>query len=292
MKEARSVVISGASRGLGAALARRFAAPGMRLLLLARSAAALEGVAQECRAAGALAEAVVLDVTDAAAVAAALAAFEAAGPVDLVIANAGTSAGRAPDGTPEDGAAAARQVMVNLVGAINLVAPLLPGMRARRSGQVALVASIAGFRGLPDFPAYCASKAGLSRLGEGWRAERGRGICVTVITRASSAARWGTASMARAPAAGDGGSGGQGASRPAGRRAAPRLSLAHGAGDAAAGPAAALDRRPRGGPDALPGQPGGSAAPGTVTGGRKAPTRSSCSARVAAATATARPSFP
>lgn len=183
MKEARSVVISGASRGLGAALARRFAAPGMRLLLLARSAAALEAVAQECRAAGAVAVAAVVDMTDAAAVAAALAAFEAAGPVDLVIANAGTSAGRAPDGTPEDGAAAARQVMVNLVGAINLVAPLLPGMRARRSGQVALVASIAGFRGLPDFPAYCASKAGLIAWGEGLRAaERGRGIRVTVIT--------------------------------------------------------------------------------------------------------------
>ncbi len=183
MKEARSVVISGASRGLGAALARRFAAPGMRLLLLARSAAALEGVAADCRAAGAVAVAVAIDVTDAAAVATALAVFEAAGPVDLVIANAGTSAGRAPDGTPEDGAAAARQVMVNLVGAINLVSPLLPGMRARGAGQVALVASIAGFRGLPDFPAYCASKAGLIVWGDGLRAaERAHGIRVTVVT--------------------------------------------------------------------------------------------------------------
>ncbi|NGM21416.1 SDR family NAD(P)-dependent oxidoreductase [Roseomonas stagni] len=183
MKEARSVVISGASRGLGAALARRFAAPGMRLLLLARSRAALEGVAAECRAAGAAVEIAVADVTDAACVAEAVLGFEAAGAVDLVIANAGTSAGRAPDGTPEDGAAAARQVMVNLVGAINLVSPLLPAMRARRAGQVALVASIAGFRGLPDFPAYCASKAGLIAWGEGLRAAEGpRGLRVTVIT--------------------------------------------------------------------------------------------------------------
>jgi short-subunit dehydrogenase len=183
MREARSVVISGASRGLGAALARRFAAPGMRLLLLARSAGALEAVAAECRAAGAAAEAVALDVTDAEAVAAAVLGFAQAGPVDLVIANAGTSAGVAPDGTPEDGAAAAWQVMVNLIGAINLVSPLLPGMRARRAGQVALVASIAGFRGLPDFPAYGASKAGLIAWGEALRtAERAHGIRVTVAT--------------------------------------------------------------------------------------------------------------
>lgn len=178
-----SVVISGASRGLGAALALRFAAPGMRLLLLARSAEALAAVAAQCRQAGAAASVVVLDITDAAAVAAALRDFEAAGPVDLVIANAGTSAGTAPDGTPEDAAAAARQVQVNLIGAINLVGPLLPAMRARRAGRIGLIASIAGFRGLPDFPAYCASKAGLIAWGEGLRAaEAPRGLHVTIVT--------------------------------------------------------------------------------------------------------------
>ncbi|MGG5888400.1 SDR family NAD(P)-dependent oxidoreductase [Falsiroseomonas sp. HC035] len=180
---AEGVVISGASRGLGAALARRFAAPGARLLLLARSATALEDVARDCRARGAQVVVAVLDVTDAPAVAAALAAFEAGGPVGLVIANAGTSAGTAPDGTPEDAVAAARQVQVNLVGAINLVGPLLPGMRARRHGRIGLVASVAGLRGLPDFPAYCASKAGLIAWGEGLRAELGPlGISVTVVT--------------------------------------------------------------------------------------------------------------
>ncbi len=183
MIPARSVVISGASRGLGAALARRYAAPGTRLLLLARSAAALGAVADGCRAAGAVVVAVPLDITDAPAVAAALRDFEAAGPVDLVIANAGTSAGTALDGTPEDAAQAAWQVQVNLVGAINLVAPLLPGMRARRAGQVGLIASVAGFRGLPDFPAYCASKAGLIAWGDGLRAaEARRGVRVTVVT--------------------------------------------------------------------------------------------------------------
>jgi short-subunit dehydrogenase len=178
----RSVVISGASRGLGAALALRFAAPGVRLLLVARSAGALAEVAAACAARGAAAGVAVLDVRDAAALAAALAAFEAAGPVDLVIANAGISAGTTPDGTPEDGPDAVRQVEVNLIGAMNLVAPLLPGMRARRQGAVALIASVAGFRGLPDCAGYAASKAGLVAWGEGLRAaHRGRGITVTVV---------------------------------------------------------------------------------------------------------------
>lgn len=179
----RGIVISGASRGLGAALARRFASPGARLLLTARSGAALAEVAQDCRALGAEVTTLACDITEAAPLAAALADFEAAGPVDLVIANAGTSAGTAPDGTPEDAAAAARQVAVNLIGAINLVGPLLPGLRARGTGRVGLVASVAGLRGLPDFPAYCASKAGLIAWGEGLRAALGpRGVRVTIIT--------------------------------------------------------------------------------------------------------------
>ena len=178
----KSIVISGASRGLGAALAKRYARPGVRLLLVARSAGALEAVVADCRAAGAEATASALDVRDAPALAAALAAFEAAGPVDLVIANAGTSAGTAPDGTPEDTAAAVRQIEVNLIGAMNLVGPLLPGMRARRAGRIGLVASVSGLRGLPDFPAYCASKAGLWAWGQGLRSALGPfGIQVTVI---------------------------------------------------------------------------------------------------------------
>lgn len=177
-----SVVISGASRGLGAELARRFAAPGVRLLLVARSAEALRAVAADCAARGAQVEVAALDVRDAEALAAALAAFETAGPVELVIANAGTSLGTAPDGTPETGAAAARQVEVNLLGAMHLVGPLLPGMLARGRGAVGLVASVAALRGLPDCAGYCASKAGLLAWGEGLRAALGpRGIRVTVI---------------------------------------------------------------------------------------------------------------
>ncbi|WP_372621514.1 SDR family NAD(P)-dependent oxidoreductase [Falsiroseomonas sp.] len=177
-----AVAITGASRGLGAALARRFAAPGVRLLLVARSRAALEAVAAECTARGARVRIAALDVRDAAALAAALAAFEVEGPVELAIANAGTSAGTSPDGAPEDTAAAAAQVAVNLLGAMHLVGPLLPGMRARGHGAIGLVASLAAFRGLPDTPGYCASKAGLFAWGEALRAAHGpEGIRVSVI---------------------------------------------------------------------------------------------------------------
>ena len=79
----RAIAITGASRGLGAALARRFAAPGVRLLLIARSEAALRKVAADCESRGAVARIAALDVSDAAALAAALVAFEAEGPVEF-----------------------------------------------------------------------------------------------------------------------------------------------------------------------------------------------------------------
>jgi short-subunit dehydrogenase len=176
------VVISGASRGLGAALALRLAGPGVRMLLVARSEAALRAVAAGCAARGARPRIAALDVRDAAALVAALADFEAEGPVDLVVANAGTSAGTGADGAPEAVTEAARQVEVNLLGAMHLVGNLLPGMRARGRGTVGLIASVAAFRGLPDCPGYCASKAGLLAWGEALRAAHGaHGIQVSVI---------------------------------------------------------------------------------------------------------------
>ncbi len=176
-----SVVITGASRGLGAAMALALAAPGVTLHLLARDAAALAAVAAACRARGATTHLAALEVTEAAAMAAQLRTWDAALPVTLAIANAGTSAGTGPDGQPEGHAQALRQVRVNLEGAMNLVEPLLPAMLARGAGQVLLVSSVMAFRGLPDAPGYAASKAGLWAYGEALRAAHApAGLRVTV----------------------------------------------------------------------------------------------------------------
>ncbi|MFC7538444.1 SDR family NAD(P)-dependent oxidoreductase [Siccirubricoccus deserti] len=166
-------VISGASRGLGATLARQLAAPGVRLSLLARGGAGLAETAAACAARGAKVATAVLDVRQAAAMATQLAAWEAERPVDTIIANAGINGGTAPDGTPETHAAALAQLEVNLLGAVNLVQPLLPGMLARGRGRIALVGSVAGFLGLPDSPAYSAGKAGLWAYAEALRAAHG-----------------------------------------------------------------------------------------------------------------------
>lgn len=176
------VIISGASRGLGAALARRFAAPGVTLGLVARSEAGLRETAEACTARGASVRIAVLDVRDAAGMAEAVLGWDAEAPTSLVIANAGIAAGRRPDGGRETVADVTAQVSVNLLGAVNLVGPLLPAFRARRAGRIGLVASVAAFRGLPDSPGYCASKSGLWAWGQAIRADLiGTGAGVTLI---------------------------------------------------------------------------------------------------------------
>jgi short-subunit dehydrogenase len=165
----RVVVITGASSGLGAALARAYAAPGMALGLLGRDHARLDATARACEASGAHVRAAAIDVADAPAMAAWLSAFDADSPVELLVANAGTSAGPPPESPSEGVASASRQVAVNLLGTIHTVEPLLPALCARRRGRVAVIASIAAYRGLPYSPGYCASKAGLRAYAEALR---------------------------------------------------------------------------------------------------------------------------
>lgn len=177
-----SVVITGASRGLGAALARALAEPGAALRLLARDGAALAAVAADCAARGARVETALCDVREAARLTAILEAWDDALPVSLLIANAGITGGTPPGGGLEGWEGATRVLGVNLLGAVNTVEPLLPRMLARRSGRVALIASVAAFRALPDAPAYSASKAGLWSYGEALRARLGpAGVGVTVV---------------------------------------------------------------------------------------------------------------
>jgi short-subunit dehydrogenase len=180
MQDPRSLLITGASSGIGEALALAYAAPGVALALSGRDAVRLEAVAAACRQRGATVQAAVLDVTDAAAMAGWIEAVDSAVPVDLVIANAGVGAGT--EGGFETAEQTRSVFAVNLDGVLITVLPLIPRLVARRRGQIALMSSLASFRGFPGAPTYCASKAALRIWGEGLRGDLHRhGVEVSVI---------------------------------------------------------------------------------------------------------------
>ena len=155
----RSVAITGASSGLGRALAEALAAPGVTLHLSGRDPARLAETVSACRAQGALVQEGILDVRDAAAMEAHL---RGAGRLDLVIANAGISAGTG--GLTEPAGQARTIIETNVLGVLNTAIPALTIMAAQTPGadgvrgRVAVIASIAGFIAAPGAPAYCASK--------------------------------------------------------------------------------------------------------------------------------------
>jgi len=178
----RVVAITGASSGLGAALALSYAGPQTVLGLVARNRERLAATEAACRAAGARVESAAIDVADGDALAAWLEDFDRAHQVELLIANAGTSAGPDPDSPGEPAATTLRQIEVNLVGAVNTIAPLVPRLCARGRGRIAAIASVAAFRGLPYSPGYSASKAGLRAYAEALRPLLApHGVGVTVV---------------------------------------------------------------------------------------------------------------
>ncbi len=172
-----SVLITGASSGIGAALARRYATKGVALALTGRNAERLAAVAADCRAAGASPSTECLDVTDRIAMARWIETVDRAAPLELVIANAGISGSG-----PTPGERARRIFTVNLGGTLNTIEPALERMLTRGRGQIALMSSLGSFRGMPNAPAYCASKAAIRSYGEGLRGRLAkRGIAVSVI---------------------------------------------------------------------------------------------------------------
>ncbi len=173
-RDPKTVLITGASSGLGRALALDYASAGRRLVLQGRDRERLDAVAAGCAKAGADVATDVVDVTDRAAMADCI---ERAGPIDLLIANAGVA------GFSEGGEEPARRIFsVNVDGVLNTLAPAIPAMVARGCGHLAIMGSLAAFRGLPTAPAYCASKAAVRLYGEGLRGRLMKdGVAVSVI---------------------------------------------------------------------------------------------------------------
>jgi len=178
----RVVWITGASAGVGAALAHAFAARGARLVLSARRAGRLEEVAARCTDRGAArAHVVPLDLAEHAALAgAAREAEERVGPVDVLVHNAGVGQrGRAEETRIE----VVRRIFdVNVFGPVALTQAVLPGMLARGAGRIAVVSSILGKFGAPGRSAYAASKHALHGYFDSVRAEvHDRGVRVTLV---------------------------------------------------------------------------------------------------------------
>jgi len=173
------VFLTGASSGIGEALARLYASRGATLGLLARRGDFLNTLKASLPSE---AETYACDVRDLAAVKAAAAHFIARhGAPDVVIGNAGVSSGTATE--IEEDAATFRDILdVNVMGLVNTFHPFVEPMRSRGSGTLAGVASVAGFRGLPGASAYSASKAAAISYLEALRLEmRGSGVRVTTL---------------------------------------------------------------------------------------------------------------
>lgn len=180
--ERRAIVITGASSGLGAALAVEYARPGRTLGLIARNKRRLDHVAGVCTVAGATCETGSVDVTDASALSQWIATFDAEHPIGLLVVNAGVYTGHGPGGCMETIDDALWQIRTNLEGAVITVGAALPGMRRRRWGQIALICSLAGLQSLADAPGYSASKAGLVAYGEALREYLApEGISVSIV---------------------------------------------------------------------------------------------------------------
>ena len=178
---AKTVVITGASSGIGRALAIELGRRGAALGLLARRAEILQEIAGEVEGAGGRALALPADVRDAAAVRdAADQLREKFGRVDVMIANAGiVPTTHAIDMRSDD---VADVMSINVVGAVNSVTAVLPEMVKQGSGQLVAISSLAAYRGLPKSGAYCASKAALSAFFESLRIDlHGTGVDVTII---------------------------------------------------------------------------------------------------------------
>ena len=169
MDKAKTIVITGASRGIGATLAQDFAAPKVTLGLIARNADALDSIAQACRNKGAMVITGLIDVTDRSQLQQWLSDFDEQHPVDLLIANAGITNIIHDKQLNEEAETSQRLIEVNTLGVIYTIDALAEKMLKRQRGQIAIMSSLSAYYGMPVTPGYCASKAAVKSYGEAMR---------------------------------------------------------------------------------------------------------------------------
>jgi len=177
----RVVIVTGASSGIGWALAKEFARQGARLGLLARRADRLRQLCDEIRSSGGKAEFAAADVGVRESIVEAIHGLERQlGPTDVLIANAGVGATNSVDDLNVK--ATETVIKVNLLGVVYSIEAVLPGMLSRGSGRIAALSSLASYKGIPNAAAYCASKAAVNTYMESLRIQLyGRGVNFTTI---------------------------------------------------------------------------------------------------------------
>ncbi len=177
--DTRRILITGATSAIGGALAKIYAQRNVKLYLHGRNEVKLSEIAEHCRTKGAKVLTHLQDLSDFTALRRWLSTLDT---LDLVIVNAGMNTHISSAGELEPWDDVEALLDVNLKAAMVIVQTVLPAMRAQRSGQIALVSSLAAYFGLPMTPSYCASKAGLKAYGEALRGWVGpQGIRINVI---------------------------------------------------------------------------------------------------------------
>jgi short-subunit dehydrogenase len=174
-------VITGASSGIGWALARTLAAEGSKVGLIARRREQLADLAGQIEKSGGTAAFAVADVTERPQIVAAIHDLTVRlGPVDLLIANAGVGAPTTIE--PFNVGEIEKMFRVNVLGVVYSLEAVLPQMLQRRRGHLAAISSLAAYKGLPGESAYTSSKAAVNVFMEGLRIQlRSKGIAVTTI---------------------------------------------------------------------------------------------------------------
>ena len=160
----KTIIITGASSGLGAELAIKYSASGNNLFLIARSEERLNKIAEKCRSNGANVHSIIADVTNADAMNTNINEIADKYKIDIVIACAGVSAGTL-DG-PETAKQTNKIFATNINGVLNTILPAVPHMIRMRSGNIVIVSSMAGFLGLSSAPSYSASKGAARIFGQ------------------------------------------------------------------------------------------------------------------------------